>query len=304
MSALPTLTGLRAFESAARLGSFTAAAVELNVTQAAVSRSVKALEQQLGWRLFTREANALALTPQGTALLPDISQAFSLMEQSLRRAREAQAAPVLTVGVGPTFAIKWLIPRLGRFHAAHPQIEVRTVTGGATAQLRPDWTCSLRLGRDPTPGTVSTPMFSPLMTPVCTPALARRLKSAADLRRVPLLDVGHTPEDWTLWLQEAGVDATQVDRKSVFPFHAFALQAALDGQGVAMGLRPYVIDDLSAGRLVAPFSLEVVKPQGWFFVQRRDDSSHRALAPFRAWVLREARADAKADAHVARASRS
>jgi DNA-binding transcriptional LysR family regulator len=128
------------------------------------------------------------------------------------------------------------------------------------------------------------------MAPVCSPQLARKLKARADLYKVPLLDVAHTPEDWTLWLEQAGLDEKRVDRRNVFPYHSFALQAALDGMGVAMGLQPYVADDLKAGRLVAPFPLMVRKPLGWFLVYRRETEGNPAFATFRKWVKAQARA--------------
>jgi len=287
MDRLPSLNGLRAFEAAARLGGFTAAAGELHVTQAAVSRSVKALEGQLGHPLFERNANALALTAEGRLLVPDLTAAFELMAKATQRVRQARAAPVLTVGVGPTFAIRWLIPRLGRFHQRHPEIEVHTATGGATAAMRPEWTCSLRLGKDPSPGVVSEPLFSPEMTPVCSPAVARRLKSPADVAKLTLLDIAHTPEDWVLWLTRAGVDPSRISKRSVFPYHAFALQAALDGMGVAMGLQPYVSDDLQAGRLAAPFELSVTKPLGWYLSYRKDVAGNEAFRKFRRWVKQQ-----------------
>ena len=158
MKSLPTLTGLRAFECAARRGGFTAAAAELNVTQAAVSRSVKALEHQLGCALFARGANALVLTREGRELLPELGSAFGLMTKAVERVRSLKASPVLTVGVGPTFALRWLIPRLPRFREAHPGIELHTATAGATAALRAEWTCSVRMGKDATPGAVNTPL--------------------------------------------------------------------------------------------------------------------------------------------------
>jgi DNA-binding transcriptional LysR family regulator len=287
MDRLPSLNGLRAFEAAARLGGFTAAAQELHVTQAAVSRSVKALEGQLGYPLFQRNANALALTPEGRMLVPDLTSAFELMAKATQRVSQSRAGPVLTVGVGPTFAIRWLIPRLGRFQQRHPEIEVHTATGGATALLRPEWTCSLRLGKDPSPGVVSEPLFSPEMTPVCSPAMAKKLKVPADLAKETLLDIAHTPEDWVLWLTRAGVDPARISRRSVFPYHAFALQAALDGMGVAMGLQPYVTDDLKAGRLVAPFQLSVTKPLGWYLSYRKEVGGSEAFRKFRRWVKQQ-----------------
>src|SRR3954469_22550681 len=142
MARLPSLTGLRAFEASLRLGGFTAAAQELNVTQAAVSRSVKALEAQLGYALFRRSANALEPTAEARQLAPDIGAAFDLMAKATLRVSQARAAPVITVGGCATFAIRWLIPRLGRFQARHPGLEVHTVTGGANAPLGAEWTCS------------------------------------------------------------------------------------------------------------------------------------------------------------------
>lgn len=290
MPGLPSLSGLRAFEATARRGSFTLAAADLHVTQAAVSRSVKALEEQLGFALFERQANRLGLTAEGRALLPDLTRAFEGIASAVERARQARVTPVLTVGAGPTFAMRWLIPRLARFHERHPDVEVHTTTAGPTALLRPEWTCSLRLGRDPTPGLLGDALFSPRMTPVCSPALARRLKSPKDLYAVTLLDVVPTADDWDLWLRQAGLDAARAARRQVYPFHAFSLQAALDGLGVAMGLHPYVIDDLRAGRLVAPFALHVEKPTGWFLMYRKESAGQPAFEQFRKWVRREARA--------------
>lgn len=289
MRRLPSLTGLKSFEAAARLGSFTLAAAELSVTQAAISRSVKALEGQLGYALFDRSANRLALTLAGRSLLPDASAAFDALEKAIGRIDLIGRSSVLTIGVGPTFAIRWLIPRLARFHALYPDIEVHTTTAGPTASLRPDWTCSLRLGKDPGIGVQSVPLFSALMTPVCSPAVAARLRRMADLYTVPLLDVTPTSDDWTLWLEAAALRADRVNRRQVFPTHAFALQAALDGLGVAMGLHPYVVDDLKVGRLVAPFALQVERPVGWHLVYRREALSNPAFKLFRSWVNKEAK---------------
>src|SRR5215212_4672931 len=141
MRKLPSLNALRAFESAARFASFTAAAVELHVTQAAVSRSVKLLESQLQCDLFERHANTLTLTDKGRLLLPELTASFDRMAGAVQRVAGTTSRPVLTVGVGPTFAMRWLIPRLGRFQALHPGIEIHTTTGGAAAPLRDEWTC-------------------------------------------------------------------------------------------------------------------------------------------------------------------
>jgi LysR family glycine cleavage system transcriptional activator/LysR family transcriptional regulator of beta-lactamase len=281
---LPSLNGLRAFEAAGRLGSFAAAGAELAVTQAAISRMVRLLESRLGFALFERHANRLTLTWQGKALLPGLSQAFDAIASLAAQVASASAVPVLTIGVGPSFAMRWLIPRLGTFQARHPDIEVRIATGGAINPFRHDWTCGILLGDGAFPGHDCEPLFSADLFPVCAPALARHLATPADLKAHTLLQVAHAAEDWPLWLRAAGVKLRPEKRSPKFDTYALALQAALDGLGVAMALRPYVADDVAAGRLVAPFALTVPKGQAWYLVSapaRREDPALRA---FRAWV--------------------
>lgn len=293
MRRLPSLNGLRAFEAAARLGSFAAAAAELNVTQAAVSRSVKGLEAQIACRLFERHANALMLTDKGRLLLPELTAALDLMSGAVQRIVKAPTRPVLTVGMGPTFAIRWLIPRLSRFHALHPDIEVHTATGGAAAPLRDEWTCSITLGKDSSPGVSSLPLFSPNYSPVCSPRLSRRLRVPSDLYRATLLDVRHAPRDWSLWLAKAKLDEGKITKRLVFDYYVFAIQAALDGVGVAIGLYPYIVDDLAAGRLVAPFKQSVLKQQGWYLTYRDDVKQMPAFIAFMDWVREEAQSERK-----------
>ena len=293
MTLLPSLNGLRAFESAARLGSFTAAAAELSVTQAAVSRSVKVLEAQLGCALFERHANVLALTDKGRLLLPELTAALDLMAAATRRVAAPAARPVLTVGVGPTFSMRWLIPRLGRFQQQHPDIEIHLTTGGAAAPLRSEWTCSVTLGKDETPGVSSLSLFSPNYSPVCSPRLRRKLRTPKDLYLVTLLDVRHAPGDWSLWLGKAKLDESKITKRLVFEYYAFALQAALDGVGVAIGLHPYIVDDLAAGRLVAPFNLTVQKQRGWYLSYRNEVKDDPAFVAFMDWVRQEAQFERK-----------
>ena len=288
MRSLPSLNGLRSFEAAARLNSFTAAATELHVTQAAISRSIKALEAQLGYRLFERHANSLALTIEATDLLPDVTGALDRLAGATRRVEASRARPILTIGVGPTFAVRWLIPRLGRLQELLPDIEVHTATAGPSAALSSAWTCSVRLGADDTPGVVSVPLFSPLFFPVCSPRIASKLKKPADLASATLLDVAHMPEDWSEWLQKAGVNESAINRRSVFDYHSFALQAAVDGLGVAIGFEPYVADDIASGRLVRPFELAVLKQSGWHLNFRQQVPHNPVFEKFKTWILKEA----------------
>jgi len=288
MRRLPSLNGLRAFEAAARHGSFAGAASELNVSQAAVSRMVRLLEARLGFALFDRRPNGLTATRRGRALQPGLTQAFDGIAGLMDEVAALGLDPVLTVGVGPTFAMRWLIPRLGDFNRAHPEIEARLTTGGAAAPFRDDWTCGIRQGDGDWPGLIAEPLFSAEMGPVCTPALARTLRSPADLARATLLDVGHSPEDWSLWLDAAGLDPAKLPRGPRFDTYAMVLQAALDGVGIAIGLRPYILDDLVAGRLVAPFDLSVPKGRAWYLLYRPVRAGEPVLIAFRAWLRRAA----------------
>jgi DNA-binding transcriptional LysR family regulator len=284
MRRLPSLNGLRAFEAAARRGSFAAAGEDLHVTQAAVSRMVKLLEARIGFALFERHANRLALTWQGKALLPGLTAAFDSIANLVAQVSAMSAVPVLTVGVGPSFAMRWLIPRLADFQAAYPDIEVRIATGGAINPIGADWTCGIVLGDGKWAGFDVQALFSADLFPVCAPALARRLADPADLRGETLLEVAHSLDDWPLWLKAAGLRLRPEKRSPRFDTYALALQAAVDGLGVAIGLRPYVADDLAAGRLVAPFAMTVPKGKAWYLIwppARRDDP---VFVAFRTWL--------------------
>jgi DNA-binding transcriptional LysR family regulator len=285
MRRLPSLNGLRAFEAAARLGSFVAAGEELNVTQAAISRLVRLLEERLGFRLFERMPNGLALTPQGRALQPGLTAAFDAIAGITQQVSAMRSTPVLTLGVGPSFAVRWLIPRLASFYQEHPDIEVRLATGGAINPFNDDWTCGILLGNGDWPGHQAEPMFSADLFPVCARSIAQRLKKPSDLARECLLEVEHSAEEWPLWLAAARVKLRTQTRGLRFDNYAMALQAAVDGVGVAIGLRPYVVDDLASGRLVAPFKLAVPKGQAWYLVYRPFRQDDAALVAFRDWLM-------------------
>jgi DNA-binding transcriptional LysR family regulator len=282
---LPSLNGLRAFEAAARLGSFAAAGDELRVTQAAVSRMVRMLESRLGFPLFARHANRLALTTQGKALLPGLTSAFDAIATLVTQVAARSGLPVLTVGVGPSFAMRWLIPRLGDFQAKHRAVEVRIATGGAINPIRDDWTCGILLGDGQWPGYATEQLFSADLFPVCAPRLAAKLRTPADLRQHPLLQVAHALDEWPLWLRAAGLKWRPEKRSPRFDTYALALQAAVDGLGIAMALRPYVVDDLAAGRLVAPFRRAVPAGKAWYLLWRPERSDDPALVAFRAWLI-------------------
>jgi LysR family transcriptional regulator, glycine cleavage system transcriptional activator len=267
MRRLPFLNGAKAFEAAARTGSFARAADELHVTPAAISRLVQLLEARMGVSLFERRANRLVPTPAGRTYQAGLTPLFDALANLTAQVSAMGGARVLTVGVGPTFAIRWLIPRLAEFQQIAPDIEVRFATGGAAAPFSDDWTCGITLGDGEWPGLVSERLFAANLTPVCAPTMARKLKRLDDLKSATLLRVRHAREDWPRWIKAAGLSKMPV-KGPEFEFYGHALQAALDGVGVAMGISPYIDDDVRAGRLVTPFQTSVAKGKHWYLVYR------------------------------------
>lgn len=289
---LPFLNGIRAFEAAARTGGFAAAGRELNLSPAAVSRLVQLLEGRIGGPLFRRRPNRLVLTEAGLAYRDGLTPILDALARLTERvAADAAGRRVLTIGVGPTFAIRWLIPRLADLHRRAPEIEVRITTGGAASPYSPGWSCGIALG-DGTrwPGLAAVPLFAADLLPVAAPAIATRLGGGpAALARESLLRVAHAPQDWPRWLSAAGLPGLQAGGP-VFDYYGQALQAAADGLGVAMGIRPYVDDDLAAGRLVAPFALPVPKGVGWSLIHDPARGADAAFQVFRDWLLGQAAA--------------
>jgi LysR family glycine cleavage system transcriptional activator len=284
MRRLPLLNGVRAFEAAARSGSFSGAAAELNVTAAAVSRLVRLLEHRLGVSLFERSANRLALTAAGKSYQLGLTPIFDALAHLTDQVRAQPANRILTVGVGPTFAIRWLIPRLAAFREVAPDIDVHITTGGAAAPFADDWTCGIKLGNGSWPGLVSERLFGADLVPVCAPRTAQRLKSPRQLNAAQLLRVAHAAGDWSLWLEAAGL-AGLSPKGSMFEFYGQAIQAASDGLGVALGIRPYIDDDLNAGRLVAPFQLSVPKGSDWYLIFKESRTAETAFSTFRRWIV-------------------
>jgi len=284
VTGLPYLNGVKAFEAAARGGGFAAAAAELHVSPAAISRMVRLLEDRLGVALFERLPNGLVLTDAGRRYRAGLTPLFASLAALTEQIVAQGSRQVLTVGVGPTFAIRWLIPRLADFRRTAPEVEVRIVTGGAAAPFAADWTCGIQMGGGNWPGLVAEPLFAADLLPVCAPSVGRALSAPEDLRTATLLRVAHAPSDWPLWLAAAGVEGVAADGP-VFEFYGQALQAAADGVGVAVGIRPYVDDDLAAGRLVAPFALSVPKGMGWYLVYREVRLRDAAFGVFRGWLM-------------------
>lgn len=196
---------------------------------------VHLLEERLGVALFERKANRLVLTQAGRAYQSGLTPIFDALASLTAQVTAPASVRVLTIGVGHTFAMRWLIPRLSEFRSEEPDIEVRFTTGGASVPFGEDWNCGIKLGTGDWPGLVAEPLFAGDLTPVCVPRLASGLKRPADLKGPSLIRVAHSPEDWPIWLKAAGVPRINA-RGPEFQFYGQALQAAADGLGIAMNL--------------------------------------------------------------------
>ncbi len=298
---LPPLKALRVFEAAARHLSFTRAAEELHVTQAAVSHQVKALEDYLGMPLFRRRNRALRLTAPGQDYLPAVRRAFEVLRDATERLLQSRGRETLTVSVLPSFAARWLVPRLGRFVHANPDIDLRVAPSEQLADFERDGVdVGIRYGLGRYPGLRADRLLSEDIFPVCSPALQRGdkpLQRPADLcHHVLLHDDDHG--DWRTWLLAAGVDTVDPGRGPVFTDSSMLIQAAIAGQGIALARGVLVRDELAAGRLVQPFTLSLPTDYAYYIVCPAAAAERPALARFRQWLLGEAQAAAAPSAEA------
>jgi LysR family glycine cleavage system transcriptional activator len=289
---LPPLNSLRAFESAARLLSFTKAADELSVTQSAVSHQVKGLEDWAGIPLFRRDGRHVVLTEAAAKFLPAVTTA---LDQLALAGRKLQAVDPgqgwLTVAVMPSFAGKWLVPRLADFRDKHPNIDVWIATFEAqTGALAPDVDLAIRYGKGDWPGLASVKVLSEDLFPVCAPKLAAQLKEPADLARATLLH-DEMREDWGMWLRIAGVTGFDATRGPGFDDSGLLIQAAIEGLGVALGRSVLVKGDLEAGRLVRPFAPALAAESAFYLVYPPDLENAPKIKAFRDWLLATANED-------------
>ena len=299
---LPPLNSLRAFEAAARHLSFTKAAEELHVTPAAVSQQIKLLEEHCGTKLFRRLTRALMLTDAGQAALPPLREGFDKMMEAVGSMRAHDRSGILTVSVPPSFGAKWLVQRLDRLNAAHPEYDVRIEATDALADFSDTGVdIALRYGRGSYPGLRSELLMSEVAFPVCSPALLdgeHPLREPSDLRHHTLLHVQWKMEheaapNWRMWLRAAGVDDVDVTRGPRFTIEGMTVQAAIEGQGVALASGSLVSDDMKAGRLVRPFGPTICEATAfsYFLVYPEATADSPKVNAFRDWILTEIEAD-------------
>lgn len=296
MRAIPPLNALRAFEAAARTGSFKQAALELHVSQSAVSHQIKHLEKFLGVKLFDRATRAVALTEAGRSYLPFLQQAFDSISDGTRLLTRVTREDILTVRMYSTFAVRWLVSRLHRFQDRHPDLQVRFITSQLdTTFPDQDIDLAVMIGR-PTLGRVHYEyLFSPTMFPVCSPQLStahKRLKRPNDLARFTILQVYPSAGDWAAWLKATGTQGVDPDAGLRFDSYDHALRMAARGMGVALAMQPYVSEDLAAGLLIAPLPRHTVRAPGdWHLVYMAEHKKLRKITAFQAWLLEEIGAD-------------
>ncbi|TAN50566.1 MAG: transcriptional regulator GcvA [Rhodospirillales bacterium] len=300
MSRMPPLTSLRAFEAAARHLSFTRAAQELHVTQAAVSHQVKTLEDFLGQPLFLRLTRALELTPAGEGLAPVLKEAFESIERATRRLMEDQDRQgVLNVSVSPTILSRWLIPRLSSWQEAHPEIELRLVSTPKLADfVRDGVDVAIRHGRGVWTGLAAHRLFQAKSVPVCSPELLAGpipLNKPEDLARHTLLHDLVEPDGWRIWLTAAGVKEIDPERGMRLGTGVDALEAAIAGAGVALARRVIVRRDVEAGRLAIPFEVPMPKDFAFYVVYPEGSAKRPKVKAFLDWALAEAKTDAEAE---------
>ena len=294
MERLPSLNALRAFEAAARSGSVTAAAQQLAVTPGAVSHQIKLLEEDLGLQLLERNGRTVVPTSVGRAGLATLSLAFEQLRGAVEAMRRAANPSTLVVSVAPSFASAWLLPRLDRYWARAPEVDVRVETKwGLTDFKIASIDLAIRFGAGGYPGLWEQQLLDEEYFPVCAPELADSLNVPADLAEHKLI---HIDADnwadyptWRMWLKAAGVEQlVDYERGAHFVISELALKAAREGQGVTIGSTALVTDDLRRGRLVRPFPQSVIARLGYHVVAPKRNLERPLVKGFIDWLLEEA----------------
>ena len=290
------LPPLNALKAAARHESFTRAAEELCVTQGAVSHQVKALETELGLKLFNRERQRLVITAAGRAYLVVVRDAFDRIADGTERLLQRQSGGALTVSTSPNFAAKWLVHRLGRFAEAHPEIDLRVSASPHHVDFaREDIDLAIRHGDGSTPGLHVTRLCAEEIFPVCSPKLLagrNPLRKPSDLNRVTLLHVDNQ-QDWNRWLDFAGVKGVDISRGPVLNQASMAIDAAVDGQGVVLARTALAAWDLIGGRLVRPFAMAMPVSFAYWIVCSKVTARLPKIVAFSDWLLAQAAEDSR-----------
>lgn len=285
---IPPLNPLHVFEVASRLGSFTKAADELNVTQSAVSRQIATLEGVLGIQLFRRERQGISLTPAGEMYRDDVMRAFELIASATSRVIKEKTEHPLRIRVYNTFALKWLIPRMPRFHSQYPEIIAKLNTTVAPVDFNhDDADIAVQFGDGEWKGCERRLLVSDVLQPVCSPLMASQLKTMSDLTSHRFLHARYRRADWIDWLSASGVPELW-NEGTEFSSSALTYQAALEGTGIAMGQIGLLNAEINKGSLVTLFE-PVKRPRGYYIVWPSSRSLSTKAKLFISWLDREAK---------------
>ncbi len=288
---LPPLNALRAFESAARHLSFKKAAEELFVTPGAVSRQIGNLEFFVGRKLFARQNGKVSLTDAGHAYGREISEALGHIASATATVSRRAPRHVLKVKLPPTCATRWLVPRLARFHAMHPEIAVQVMTSHEPVDFRlEDVDVAIWYGQEPPEACTYELLFPEVLVPICNPSIARQHSKAKprDLSGHVLLHSLVRPNDWQLWFEASGVKDLRIDREIMFDNSSLTYEGALTGLGIAVAQRAFVSDELECGRLCVPVDIPFNSARGYYLIYPRDRPNARIRA-FHNWISGEGR---------------
>lgn len=290
---IPPLNPLRVFEAAARLGSFTRAADELHVSQSAVSRQISLLEDYLDIKLFKRDQRGISLTEAGRAYQEEVGPAFAQIAMATKSLLVGSRGGPINVRAYTTFAAKWLMRRLPRFHALNPEIEVNLSTDVKPVDFnRENIDLAIQFGDGHWEGTHCEHLFDDEITPICSPALlkAAPLDTIEDLKRHRLLDSRYRKSDWRDWLAAVGRPGLADGQDSMmFSSSILTYQAAIDGLGIAIGQIRLLDQELEQGTLIRPFQQVVRRPFAYYLLMPQRDALPKKVHIFRDWLLDEIR---------------
>jgi LysR family glycine cleavage system transcriptional activator len=297
------MQALRAFEAAARERSLTRAAEALHVTHGAISHQIKALESDLGVRLVERSGRGIRLTDEGERFATRVRTAFAELTTAVQEIATRANPRLLRASVVPSFAARWLLPRIGRFFAAHPDIDLDVRANLANVDFqRDDADVAIRYGFGQWDGVRVEHLLDDAFFPVCSPRIAGGVpKRPADLARYTLLRADNEP--WKPWFELAGLDWPEPTRGPIFNDSSHMMQAAAEGQGIALGRVTLLGSDERNGVLVRPFAIEAPAPRRFYLVYPPRSADSPKLAAFRAWLHAEVAADRKADVAWRKAKR-
>ncbi len=286
---MPPLNALKAFEAAARLLSFTNAAQELNVTQAAISHQIRTLEEYVGSTLFERSHQRLALTQAGKKLLPYLTQAFDLVADGYQNLESQDQQLKLNIKAPSSFSVQWLMPKLALYQKIYPDVAISLSAQDNDFEFFPQaFDLEIRYLFEPQHSSNKILLFKEHIFPVCSPSLLaphETLSSAEDFARHSLLHINFYPEDWQMWFEHIGLEGIDCDSGHRFDQSVLTLEAAVQGLGIAMGRTPIVDQKLASGVLISPCSERIESAGGYWLEVKADMQLRPHVAQFRDWLV-------------------